>query len=196
MEFSEKNCKTLLVSSSPKMNSALLSLLSEYRCFPVTVSENASGARRLMTEDFYDTVIINSPLPDETGTELAIDICESGSSGVLLIVKAENYADITAKVAFYGVLTLQKPVPYQVMSQSLLVLAGMRERLRRAEKKPMSLDEKMEEIRIINRAKLLLIEKKKMTEKEAHRYIEKSAMDRCVSRRKIAEKILSGGYKE
>ena len=49
----------------------------------------------------------------------------------------------------------------------------------------------MEEIRIVNRAKLLLIEQLKMTEKEAHRYIEKHAMDRCVTRRDIAEKIIS-----
>ena len=52
-------------------------------------------------------------------------------------------------------------------------------------------EEKMEEIRIINRAKWLLIEQLKMTENEAHRYIEKQAMDRCVTRRTVAENILS-----
>ena len=59
------------------------------------------------------------------------------------------------------------------------------------EQKTASIEEKMEEIRIINRAKWLLIEQLKMTEKEAHRYIEKQAMDRCVTRRKIAENIIS-----
>ena len=59
------------------------------------------------------------------------------------------------------------------------------------EKKTASIEEKREEIRIVNRAKLLLIEQLKMTEKEAHRYIEKHAMDRCVTRRDIAEKIIS-----
>ena len=42
-----------------------------------------------------------------------------------------------------------------------------------------------------NRAKWLLIEELKMTEQEAHRYIEKQAMDRCVTRRAVAEQILS-----
>ena len=59
------------------------------------------------------------------------------------------------------------------------------------EQKTASIEEKMEEIRIVNRAKWLLIEELKMSEKEAHRYIEKQAMDRCVTRRVIAEKILS-----
>ena len=44
---------------------------------------------------------------------------------------------------------------------------------------------------MVNRAKWLLIEELKMTEQEAHRYIEKRAMDRCVTRRAVAEQILS-----
>jgi response regulator NasT len=48
----------------------------------------------------------------------------------------------------------------------------------------------MEEIRIVNRAKWLLISELKMTEPQAHRYIEKQAMDRCVPRRTVAEEII------
>ena len=49
---------------------------------------------------------------------------------------------------------------------------------------------KMQEIRQVNRAKWLLIENLKMTETDAHHYIEKQAMDRCVSRREIAMGII------
>ena len=48
----------------------------------------------------------------------------------------------------------------------------------------------MQEIRIVNRAKWLLITELKMTETDAHRYIEKQAMDRCVSKKEIAEEII------
>ena len=48
----------------------------------------------------------------------------------------------------------------------------------------------MEDIRVVNKAKWFLIEQLKMTEQEAHRYIEKQAMDRCVTKRVIAENIL------
>ena len=48
----------------------------------------------------------------------------------------------------------------------------------------------MKEIRIVNRAKWLLVSELKMTEPDAHRYIEKQAMDRCVSKRQIAEEII------
>ena len=65
-----------------------------------------------------------------------------------------------------------------------------RERLRLSEKKVLSFEEKMEEIRLVNRAKWLLISELKMAEPDAHRYIEKQAMDRCVQRRTIAEEII------
>ncbi|MBQ3485974.1 MAG: ANTAR domain-containing protein, partial [Clostridia bacterium] len=52
-------------------------------------------------------------------------------------------------------------------------------------------EEKMEEIRIVNRAKWLLISELKFDEPGAHRYIEKQAMDRCVSRKVIAQEIIT-----
>ena len=79
----------------------------------------------------------------------------------------------------------------QLFAQTLRLLCITRERLRGMEKKAVTLQEKMEEIRLVNRAKWLLIEELKMTEQEAHRYIEKRAMDRCVTRRAVAEQILS-----
>ena len=65
-----------------------------------------------------------------------------------------------------------------------------RERIRKTEKKTLSIEEKMNEIRTVNRAKWLLISELKMTEPEAHRYIEKQAMDRCVPKSLVAEEII------
>ena len=69
-------------------------------------------------------------------------------------------------------------------------MSSARERLRKSEKKALSIEEKMEEIRIVNRAKWLLIRELKLDEPEAHRYIEKQAMDRCISKRIVAEEII------
>ena len=62
--------------------------------------------------------------------------------------------------------------------------------MRKSEKKALSIEEKMEEIRIVNRAKWLLISELKMDEQGAHRYIEKQAMDRCILKRIVAEEII------
>lgn len=191
MEFTERRYSVLLVSSSPKFNESMPALLSESRFYPVTAVSDVSSARRRLLENKYDIVIINAPLPDDFGTRLALYICENSGAGVLLLVKAEHYPDINGRVSQFGVLVLPKPTTSQAVSQSLQLLCGTRERLRRMEQKTASIEEKMEEIRIINRAKLLLMEQLKMTEKEAHRFIEKQAMDRCVTRITIAQSILS-----
>ena len=69
-------------------------------------------------------------------------------------------------------------------------LISARERIRKTEKKTLSIEEKMEEIRLVNRAKWLLIDELKMTEPDAHRYIEKQAMDRCVPKQQVAQEII------
>lgn len=181
----------LVVSASAKFNESVRGLLPERFYWPVTVLTDAAGARRALAENSYDLVLINTPLPDEFGTRLALDACESSSAGVLLLVKAEHCPDIEAQVSAHGVLTLAKPTSAQLFAQTLRLLCITRERLRGMEKKAVTLQEKMEEIRLVNRAKWLLIEELKMTEQEAHRYIEKRAMDRCVTRRAVAEQILS-----
>lgn len=191
MEFTERRYSVLLVSSSPKFNESMLALLPESRFYPVAAVSDVSSARRRLLESKYDIVIINAPLPDDFGTRLALNICDNSGAGVLLLVKAEHYPDINGRVSPFGVLALPKPATSQAVSQSLQLLCGTRERLRRMEQKTASIEEKMEEIRIINRAKLLLMEQLKMTEKEAHRFIEKQAMDRCVTRITIAQSILS-----
>ena len=43
---------------------------------------------------------------------------------------------------------------------------------------------------MVNRAKWLLISELKMDEPQAHHYIEKQAMDRCVPKKQIAEEII------
>ena len=48
----------------------------------------------------------------------------------------------------------------------------------------------MKEIRMINKAKWLLISQLKMDEPQAHRYLEKQAMDRCITKRQMAEEII------
>ena len=69
-------------------------------------------------------------------------------------------------------------------------LITARERLKSREKKNLSIEEKMNEIRTVNRAKWILISVLGMSEPDAHRYIEKQAMDRSMTRKAVAEEII------
>ena len=191
MDSVTQSYSVLLVSASAKFMDSVLPLLPERSFSPITKAPDVSSARRCLLERRYDLLIINAPLPDEFGTNFALDICQSTQTGVLLLVRAEQYPDVTARVAPSGVLTLQKPTSPALFSSTLQLLCATRARLRRMEQKTATLEEKMAEIRLVNRAKWVLIEQLKMTENEAHKFIERQAMDRCVTRRTIAETILA-----
>lgn len=190
MPFEEYVYSVLIVSSSERFNTSFPALLPHKDYQPVDLVHSISHARRKLSERAYDLVIINTPLPDEFGRKFAIDICSSKKTVVVLLVKNEIYDETFAKVLEHGVLTLRKPISVSVMNQALDWMRAISRRLGKFEKKALTLEEKMAEIRIVNRAKWALIDARGMTEAQAHRYIEKHAMDRCVSRREIAEEIL------
>lgn len=190
MDLKERTYSALVVSAAEKLNTALSELLSESRCQPVKIVSNVSAAKRAVNERAFDFVIINSPLPDDPGIRFAIDIGNTKGSVVLLLVRAELYEGVYDKAIEHGIFLLSKPLSRQILQIALDWMSGMRERLRKLEKKTLSVEDKMEEIRIVNRAKWLLISELKMDEPQAHRYIEKQAMDRCISRKEIAEEII------
>ena len=182
----------LLVSASKPFNEWILSLFSAGHdgTSPITVENRINAARRTLAERPYDLVIIHAPLPDGFGTRLAVDTCLNSEAGVMLFVARELYEEICAKVLSSGVIVAEKPTDARTLERDLNILRAVRERLRTLEKKRASVEEKIEEIRLINRAKWLLIERLGMKEADAHRYIAKQSMDQRVSRRKIAENIL------
>ncbi len=190
MDFEERVYSVLVVSAAEKFNEAVSALLPTTNYSPVTFVRDTSTAKRAMVEQSFDFVLINAPLPDDFGTRFAIDACSRTGTVTLLLIRSELHEEIRAKVVPQGVFTLAKPTSAQMLAQALRWMQAARERLRRLEKKTVSIEEKMEEIRLVNRAKWLLIEQLKMTEADAHRYIEKQAMDRCVSRRQIAESVI------
>ena len=190
MSLKERVYSVLIVSAAESFNDALSALLPNSKYSPTHFVSNISAAKRALAERAFDFIIINSPLPDDVGTRFAIDTANSNESVVLLMVRPELQAEIYDKVAEHGVFVLPKPTSKPTMAIALSWLSSAREKLRKAEKKTLSIEEKMEEIRIVNRAKWILIRELKLDEPEAHRYIEKQAMDRCISKRIVAEEII------
>ena len=191
MSLKERVYSVLVISAKENFNASLQSLLPESKYAPVQMVSSVSLANRVLLERSFDFVFINTPLPDDFGTRFAIEISGNKGTVILLLVRNEVYEEVCDKVTEYGILTLPKPASKQMVAHTLNFMAGIRERLRKLENKSLSMEEKMKEIRLVNRAKWVLIDELKMSEADAHRYIEKQAMDRCVSRREIAEEIIS-----
>lgn len=186
--------RVLIVSDTDKISDYITELLPRREFYPIHKVSSAGEAKRLLISETVDIIIINTPLPDEFGTELALDLSEGTSTaetaGILLLVKADSYDEVCYKVESSGVLTLAKPNSRQAIYSAVRLLAAMSVKLGKLEKKNRTLQEKMADIRIVNRAKWLLIENMGMSEADAHYYIEKQAMDTRLSRREIAENIV------
>lgn len=180
----------LIVSSSEKAEDYLREVLSGGAFSSVKSAKSVSEAKRMQLENRFDIVIINTPLTDDFGIEFAEQLCEDSSVGVLLFVKNELFEQVSYKVENYGVLTFARPGTRQSITQAIRLLVATHNRLAAFEKRAVKLEAKMKEIRLINRAKWLLIDRFNMSEAEAHKYIEKTAMDNCVSRGEIAENII------
>lgn len=190
MIFEGRSYCVLVVSSSQKMNEALKPLLTGRNYKKVTFTGSVASANRLLLENSYDFVIINSPLPDDFGTKLAIDISAGRNTVCMQLIKADLFEEACAEVTRCGVFPLSKPTSSAMISQGLVWMESAREKLRKLDKKALTIEEKMEEIRVINRAKWLLIEKENMSEPDAHRYIEKQAMNTSKPKREIADNII------
>lgn len=190
MVFQPNTYSVLLVSASKKLNQTLSSLLSPGEYEPVVTVGSVGAAKRLLLEQDFDLVLINSPLSDDPGIELAEDVCAQTECAALLLTGKEFFEELHCRVATSGVVTLPKPTSEAVLTQTLRALCAMRERLRRRESQT-TVEEKIRELRVINRAKWHLIEQDHMTEPEAHHAIEQLAMERRITRLSAAELLLS-----
>ena len=182
----------ILIASNTNSTMGIISGLIRSENFTrIVTTQNGSEARRYLNEMEFDLVIIDTPLPDEMGSELSLIAAEKGNSGIILIVDSYNVMEVSAMVEDYGVFCLPKPISPEIFYQAVKLLSASRKRVMLLENENSKLKKKIEEIRLVDRAKLVLIQVLKMTEPQAQRYIEKHSMDLRQTRVETAQAILN-----
>lgn len=182
--------RVLIVTSQPKSAELFGQLLAPRAFAEIHVAAGAGEARRMLLEREFDLCLINTPLQDEFGLDLAQALSQGSVMQVLVFVKSELTDQAAAKMEPYGVLVLAKPVNKQLLWSALQLLGAVHSRLRGMQCKNERLQQKIDDIRLVDRAKCTLIATLKMTEEQAHKYIEKQAMDMRLTRREVAERVL------
>ena len=180
----------LIVSCVEKGTAFFAEMLNAASCNQIVTQGSCGEARRLLLTRDFDLVIINAPLRDESGEGLARHIASKGISQVILVVKSEYFDAVSSVCEDDGVLVVAKPVSRVVFWAALKLARASHNKLRGMQTENSKLKQKIEDIRIIDRAKCILISFLNMSEQEAHRYIEKQAMDTRQSKREIAEGLL------
>ena len=190
MNTSLHTVRALLVSSSEAQTQRISALLTRARVVPF----DHAGSTRQALEQFdagsIDGVLIAEPIAGSSGRELALQLKKRHCMAVLLLAAPEHADAAAALLEQSGVLVLPSDAPESLIVQTIRLLTAVRIQLEQMQHKTEKLEAKVADIRIINRAKLLLVQHLQMTETEAHKYIEKQAMDPSMRRRTIAENII------
>jgi response regulator NasT len=174
--------------------SASLAFVKTLKSAGVVFSEtsfSAGEARRKCQYAEYDLIIINAPLQDDTGRELAADLSENWGSSIIMLLPGDVFEDVQQQMDAFGVVCLSKPLNRQLLLQALRIVLSVRKNIDRLKKENQKLNRRLLDLRTVNRAKIHLILSRKMTEDEAHRHIQKLAMERRVSPGSIAGEILA-----
>ncbi|RGC52019.1 ANTAR domain-containing response regulator [Absiella sp. AM29-15] len=182
--------RILIVSNSNKLSDYLRKFLSIEEDVSMTFCTNASKARRLFLENSYDLIIINYPLLDEKGYALCFDISEKSDASILALIQNSEIELIQGRMEKAGIMAIPKPVHPTALYQVLKFAILTHRKLEKIRKDNGKLNHRIEEIKTINRAKCLLMENGKMSEQDAHRFLEKKAMDTQQTRLQIANAVI------
>jgi response regulator NasT len=180
----------LVVSSTEKNASIFSEMLNAAKIKQIAFLSSCGEARRLLAELDFDLVVVNAPLPDESGETFSRYIASKGVAQVILAVKSEMFDEISSVCENDGVLTIAKPVDKTLLWSTLTLAKAAHSRIKRIQAENVQLKQKIEDIRLVDRAKWVLVSYMNMNEKQAHRFIEKQAMDLRATKREIAEGIL------
>ena len=184
--------RALIVCDNEKGTSFYKSFLKENGYMDMVAVTSGPMAKRAILDYDFDICIINGPIGGASGEELSKDIAEKNICQVILFVKAERLEEISAQVEDYGVITVGKPINKQLFWQALKLAKVAQRRINMAHKESEKLEKKLEDMKIISRAKILLMVENNISEEEAHKLIEKQAMDRRMTRVEVAREIVGG----
>jgi len=180
----------MIVSDRGKSTALFMEMLHAAFISQILVVQSGGEARRHLLERDFGLVIVNAPLRDESGESLSRYIASKSASQVILLVKNEYFDAVAALCEGDGVLAIGKPVNKSVFWAALSLAKSAENRIRHVQAENANLKRKIEDIRIVDRAKWILISYMNLSEQEAHKYMEKQAMDMRTTKRAIAEGII------
>ena len=175
--------RALIVSAGASSNEYISARLTELGYARPIIVPSAAEARRRMLESDFELIVVNSPLPDEFAVEKT-------DAGVIFLAKAAAAEQLLTPLSEEGVLLVTKPFSNTFFLQAIHMAAASNHRLLLLRQENQRMQEKLAQVRLVSRAKCCLIELGHMTEAEAHRYIEKKAMDTRRDRAEVAQEIL------
>ena len=180
----------LVVCANDKFRASFSQIFSKAGPCRLSFAADICEAQEKLAAGHFEIVVIDSREASSQTEEFAMKCAKNEETGVIFIVSEADYEEVAHRLERNFVFVLVRPVYSRVILQAVKIMRMALFRLRRSQRRAESLDAKMDEIRAVNHAKWVLIKSLGLTEEEAHKTIEKQAMDTRVSKRDVAENII------
>lgn len=178
----------LIAAKSEQTCDSLSELLTEFECKVVALID---GVRmRSIDVRQFDVIIVSTPLSDEFGLDLVAEIKDKTDAGIIVLTKGEIADEVQKKLRFTGAFVIGRPFSRSVLTQAIKFVSVAKDNMNKLAAEKEELSQQLVDIKLINRAKSCLIRYLNLTEEQAHRYIQKQAMDLRKPQREVAEDIL------
>lgn len=184
---------SVLVCARHKESQALLkSFLILHKFCDLTYADDGEQALCLCLHRHFTLVLVDLPFI-ENGHELSflIKLYGTAKAFMIAIIGQRKYEDLREPMENVGIFTMCKPIHREAFAQLLSFIHIAQYHYGSMLKQQQQLVDQIKAIKLIDRAKCLLIENEYVTEAEAHKQIEKAAMNERVTRAEIAQRIIA-----
>lgn len=179
----------LIAGKTGEICDSIAQLLLELDCDNISTFTSGAIIRGVDISKF-DSVIISTPLSDEFGLDLVADIAKDAKNGVVVLAKREISDEVQKKIRFTGAFVLPRPFNKALLIQTIKLAEIAHIGMAKLEEENRQLTQQLSDMKIVNRAKSMLMQYLNLTEEQAHRHIQKQAMDLRKTQRAVAEDIL------
>ena len=180
----------LFVQDAAAEPAALGAFAAEQPALALVTVDGLDEAERKLAQLDPALVVWQCDAPGLPALRQCVRLAESSETVFLLLVRPGTYEAVWRFVQAAGICVMSWPAPQEVFRQTLRNLLLLKKSLRAMQEKTDQLQSQLQDMKRIQKAKSLLMNQLGMSEADAHRWIEKAAMDRCVKKREIAETII------
>ncbi|MCR5805436.1 MAG: ANTAR domain-containing protein [Oscillospiraceae bacterium] len=169
----------LIICTNDDMTAALRHILGSVGVADVTVSDS-TDVRKTAVRSSFDIILSVLPFANEFGLDTCVYISSKCCSEQIIFAPSKIYDEVCSKTVGLGLTILPKNSASSLAANIIGRMVALKKDMDEARRKNDELIRKIDEDKLIYRAKCVLIEYLKVTENDAHRILQKRAMDRQI----------------
>ena len=188
----ESTISVLLAEDDANARSLLTDLLNSLGYTVLAQVGSGREAVRRTQEVTPDVVLLDVHMPDGSGIEAAEEITQQAPGTAVVLFSGDESVSLsdrevsaTAAIAF-----LPKPTPPRVLDATIRLAVSRARELATARKDASAARQQLENRKIIERAKGILMRRTGSSEQEAYRILQRTSQDRSVPMVTIAKAVL------